>query len=197
MSSVGAMIGKITMGTQNDEMNKKELDEYYKWFLDQIPLRINILERVIKSTFGFENWKADYSPGSLDKLGEWFEKNVETRLRTDEEKNQMRIGLSWPANQLPVSDWELSDKTYSLAIDIGMYFSQVLLTNIPGLKWEHKTRGSRRWIDYGQPILAGFGQELFNPVQMIIVLAYGYVDDTWKGNRLRQLYDIWRKKVTQ
>lgn len=177
------------------EMNKKELDEYYEWFLDQIPKRINILEQAVNSTSGFAHWKADYSPDSLDRLGEWFEKNVETRLRTDKEKYQQTVGLSWPANQLPIPDWELTHKTYSLAIDIGMYFSQVLLKNIPGIKWEHKTIGSKRWVDYGQPVLSEFDGGVFNAPRIMVSLAYSLAQNTKTGKELREIFKLLKKQA--
>jgi hypothetical protein len=36
----------------------------------------------------------DYLPDSLDKLGEWFDKQVETRLRTEAEIEAKRAGLN-------------------------------------------------------------------------------------------------------
>jgi hypothetical protein len=72
-----------------------------------------------------------------------------------------------------------------------MYLSQVFLKNAKTLKWEFVKTGRRDYIDYGQPVLAGFGVDVFNPVQMMVTLAYGISDHKWTGRRLRQLYDIW------
>jgi hypothetical protein len=41
-------------------------------------------------------------------------------------------------------------------MDIGMYFSQVLMKNYPSLKWEQPL-GNKRFADYDQPCLVGFG----------------------------------------
>jgi hypothetical protein len=175
------------------DMSKKELDKYFNWYLEQIPIRIAILEKAIKGTSGFEDWKMDYSPESLDKLGEWFAKQVETKERAQEKIKEMKACLAWPASELPVPKYELTNKTFSLAIDIGMYISQVMLKNIPGLKWEHNIEGSKKWIDYGQPGLSGFGKIFFNPTRIILTFAYGLIEKTFKGNRLRELYEIWKK----
>ena len=175
------------------EMSKKELEDYNKWFLTQIPERILILEKAINSVSGFENWKADFSPESLDKLGEWFSMQIETRKRTEDEMSRKTANLSWPANQIEIPNWELTNKTFSIAIDIGMYLSQVFLKNISHLKWQFKTTGRKDWIDYGQPVLASFGSDVFNPVQMMVTVAYGIARGKIKGSRVRQLYVIWKK----
>ncbi len=179
------------------EMSKKELDEYFNWYIDQIPERIRILEKLVKLTPGYENWKANYLPDSLDKLGEWFDSQIETRIRTDAEIEEKQVGLSWPLNQIEIQKWDLTDKTFSLAIDIGMYVSQVLLKNISSLEWQHTTKGSKRWVDYGQPVLTHTGCLVFNPVRQLIVLAYGLVKHTRKSNFLREIFEIEKKCVDE
>jgi hypothetical protein len=80
-----------------------------------------------------------------------------------------------------------------MAIDIGMYLSQVFLKNIPVLKWKQILNGQKRHIDYGQPVFGSFGEIDFNPVYMMVVLAYGITHGTKKGASLRRLYEIWKK----
>jgi hypothetical protein len=67
---------------------------------------------------------------------------------------------------------ELTHRTFSLAMDIGMYFSQVLMKNYPSLKWEQPL-GKKRFADYGQPCLVGFGPVSPNPVRIGHVFAHG------------------------
>lgn len=171
-------------------MSKKEIGAYYNWFLVIIPERIKILTEAVKTTPGFEKWKADYTVESLDKLGEWFAKNVGTRERTQEEiEKKIAEGFE----QSDISKRELTTKTFSLAVDIGMYLSQVFLKNVKGTEWYLFEKGGKRFIDYGQPVLKGFGNVPFNPVQICITLAYSLVDKSKTGNRLRELYEIWKK----
>jgi hypothetical protein len=175
-----------------DEMSKQELKDYNAWFLNQIPERIAILEKAVRSTVGFADWRVDYSPESLDKLGAWFFERAEKRKRTKEEMESIYENIPDRLKDIEIDDWELTNRTFSIAIDIGMYLSQVFLKNIPGLKWQHKTSGSKRWVDYGQPVLSGFGVQVFNPTGMMVTLAYGLVRKS-KGNcRLRELYEIWK-----
>ncbi len=79
-------------------------------------------------------------------------------------------------------------------MDVGMYLSQVFLRNNSTLKWG-QIFGSKRFVDYGQPVLVGFGKVPFNPVRMMLTLAYGLADQTHDGQRLRGIYDIWWKNI--
>ena len=94
-----------------------------------------------------------------------------------------------------VSEGELTERTISLAMDVGMYLSQVFVRNEPSLRWD-QIFGSSRFIDYGQPVLVGFTSKVpFNPVRMVITVAYGLAKGTSDGKRLREIYDIWSKKT--
>lgn len=175
------------------EMSKKELESYYCWFIDIIPQRIAILIKSVKSTPGFEDWEPDYLPASLDKLGEWFARQVETRTRKDEEKLAIVSNSPLRLKNVQIDDRELTNKTFSIAIDVGMYLSQVFLKNVHGLKWKQMLKGNKRNIDYGQPVFGNFGNIDFNPVRMMVTQAYGIVHGTKKGTSLKQLYEIWEK----
>lgn len=176
------------------EMTKKELRDHYNWFLSVIPDRIKILTEAVKTTRGFKDWEADCTPESLDKLGEWFSNNVETEKMTKEEKEKRyyKNAPDW-FRTVDVGDEDLTIRTISLCHDIGMYLSQVFLKNIRGIEWYLHDKGTKRFVDYGQPVLKGFGKVPFNPVRMCITLAYGLVDKSKASNRLRELYEIWKK----
>ncbi len=174
------------------KMSKQELCDYNAWFLAQIPERIVMLEEAVNNTRGFENWKADYTPESLDLLGEWFARQVETRERTEEEIQELQDKAPPRLRGIEYDRRELTNKTFSLAIDIGMYLSQVFLKTVPSLKWQHTTKGVKT-IDYGQPVLASFGRLVFNPVRMLVALAYGIAKGNRSGVGLRELFEIWKK----
>jgi len=168
-------------------MPKEELRSYYRWFLDQIPERIPELEKAVSETPRYERWRADATPSSLGDLGEWFVGQVETRPRTEEELAEMKRDSPYP---IDVEPDELTNRTFSLAMDIGMYLSQVLMKNIPALRWDHPL-GSPKFVDYGQPVLRGSGRVAMNPVRLMVTLAYGIARKTQSAHRLRELYDIW------
>ncbi len=180
-----------------NSMSKEELKGYYKWYLNIIPERMKILERAVKSTKGYEDWKADYSPDSLIKLGQWFYENVETRKLTEEEIKAVYDNSPEWFREVEIEDWELTRKTISLSIDIGMYLANVFIKNHPQVKWYHCIRCSKNNIDYGKPVLKGFGKVSFEPTNMSLVQAYSIVRGKKKGEGLRRIYDIWSKDIKE
>jgi hypothetical protein len=170
---------------QFDQMPKNELKAYSSWFQSILPERIQELASAVQSTSGFEEWKPDFSADSLSALGDWFATQIETRPRTQEEIDRWQT--PYP---IEISATELTNRTFSLAMDIGMYLGQVLLRNHPALKW-HQNLTAKRNIDYGQPVLVPFhnGKVPFNPVRVVVTLSYGLRDGRRTGNRLREIYD--------
>lgn len=173
------------------EMSKPELKEYFKWFVEMIPERIEELSGAVQQTPGYEAWKPDRTPDSLNALGQWLSEHVETRQRTLEEISEIANRLAFP---IDVPKIELTNKSFSLAMDAGMYISQVFLAKHPSLKWDQRLRAMRS-VDYGQPVLAEFNPAPFNPVRMMVTNAYGLVSGNRNGRDLREIYDIWEKKI--
>lgn len=188
------------------EMTKQELREYRDWFHQSIPERIEMLAAFVQSTPGYEEWEPDYSPNSLDLLGEWFAAHVETRPRTPEEMERLRAQLRAgydPTDiktsfvlELEPADWTLTNTTVSLCTDIGMYLSQVFLREHPELKWSQVLR-SKRSVDYGQPVLTGFcgGTLSLNPVGQLVGVAQGLIKGVYTNSDLRRFYDTWSDLV--
>jgi hypothetical protein len=178
-------------------MSPKELKAYYEWYLSLLPERINMLSNTVQSTSRYEKWAADLSPASLDTLGKWFSENIRTRKRSGAEKEERYSHSPAWFRKVDIGDFELTNQTFSLAIDIGMYLSQVFVKNIVGLKWLHAVKARKDDVHYGQPVIAGFGHLYFNPVHMLVTLAYGLQDNTYDSRGLRELYEIWKKLATE
>jgi hypothetical protein len=173
------------------EMSKQELKDYFRWFFDVLPQRTSALAEAVRQSPGFETWQPDQTSASLNALGEWFAVQAETRQRTSDERQEIASRSSFP---IEVPNEELTNRTFSLAMDIGMYLSQVFLKNHPSLQWEQPF-SNKKFIDYGQPVLVGFGAVPFNPVRMLVTHAYGLVSKKEAGKGLRELYEIWSKMV--
>lgn len=173
------------------EMASKELHRYFQWFMDVLPQRVNELAEAVRQTPGFGSWQADCTPGSLDGLGEWFAGQVEVRNRTQEELQTIQNHQVFP---IDIPGEELTNRTFSLAMDVGMYLGQVFLKNYPSLKWEQPL-GNKRFVDYGQPSLTGFGSVTLNPVGITVTLAYAVASKNKRHKRLREIYDYWAQRV--
>ena len=175
------------------EMSKQELKEYAAWYQSSIPKRLSELEAAVKQTPRFEAWTGNFRPESLDQLGEWFAKQVDVRSRTDEEIEEIAERLSFPI-ELP--DEELTNKTFSVAMDVGMYLAKSLKESHPHLEWQ-QFFGNKKSVDYGQPVLADFGPVAFNPTQIAVTTAYAIADRKQTGKRLREIFDYWSKQATE
>jgi hypothetical protein len=165
------------------EMSKKELTAYFDWFMEYMPIRIELLRKLP------DNGKIDlnFDPESLHALGRWFAAQVETRPKAQKELDKVPVWVK-------AADCELTDRTFSLAMDVGFYFAEVMKRKFPQLTWS-QNKTARRFIDYGQPILLGFGKVPMNPVRLLVVLAYGISQNRVDGKRLFELYDIWSGKA--
>jgi len=171
-------------------MSKAELKDYFNWFLAVISERIAELESAVRKTPGFSTWKADYTPDSLGPLGNWFATQVETRPKTSEEI-QDKHKLPFPEM---VADEELTDRTISLAMDIGMYLGKTLQNNYGHLEWI-QFLDNKRFIDHGQPVLVGFGKVPMNSFRIVTGLTRSIIDKRRTGERLRELYDYWAQRA--
>lgn len=169
-------------------MPKKELETYRAWFHEVMPERIAELTKAVKSTSGFESWEADETAGSLEKLGEWFERQVESRRNTQEEMNEIQSKLTFP---IDIPEEGLTNRSFSLAMDIGMYFGRVVLKNLSGTRWDQPLK-NKNFADYGQLVIMGFGTVPLNPVRVLVMTAYGI--SRKQPARLRDLYEVWSKK---
>jgi len=168
------------------EMPKPELKAYAAWFHDSFAERQAELAGAVQRTPGFEAWTPDLSAGSVEALGNWFVDQVEVRSRTSEELGAL-------AEWVSASKHELTNRTFSLAYDIGMYFGRAVIEVRRGARWDQPL-GNKKFADYGQPVIEGLGVVPLNPVRIAVTLAYGIAARTKGRGRLRELYDYWIKQ---
>ena len=174
-------------------MSKRELKEYYDWFMGQIPQRVNILSNFVTSSKGFEKWKADCKPSSLKLLGKWFSQNVDKRELTKKELDDIYLDAPDWFQKVEVEKWDLTDKSYSIAFDIGQYFSQVILRNNPNFKW--KQIKAKKHADFGQPVIIGIGMAELNPINLITIIGLKLVEKGCTGSELLRMYLRWEKNL--
>jgi len=171
------------------EMSAKDLKQYGAWLHEILPQRIAGLEEEVRRGPGLSEFKADGSADSLDRLGPWFATQVETRPRTPGEKDALTGAAPW----VTVPDTELTDRSFSVAFDVGLAFGQAVLKARPGARWEQPLE-NKKFADYGQPVIVGLGVVPLNPIRIAITFAYGIASGTKTGGRLREVYDYWVKQ---
>jgi hypothetical protein len=164
-------------------LSKAELRDYAQWFHDALPARIAELAAAVQATAGYEAWEPDDTAASIDGLARWFQAQCERRPRTAEELAALRASLAFPVE---VAEYELTDRTLSLAMDVGMYLGRVTLAQVPGTRWDQQFKTT---TDYGQPVIVGLGTVPFNPVAIARTCAYEAFSG--KPPRLRAVWDYW------
>ncbi len=171
-------------------MSRSELKNYKTWFLESIPGRVEELRSEVVRTAEFKSWLADCSVESLELLGEWFADQVEMRDTTAEEDQQIEQQLVFT---IKLPDKELTNRSFSLAMDIGIYLAEVVRNNVAGAKWT-QAAGNKKFADYGQMVIDGLaGPTPLNPVRIVVNLAYGIGRGHQDGARLFGLYKYWAK----
>jgi hypothetical protein len=173
------------------EMNNPQAKEYLLWFQEQIPIRVVELASYVKSFPEYSNWEPSLNPSSLNSLGHWFFEQVKIRKRSKVEMDIINASVvDWFRNNFDIPDWDLTEVTISLSIDIGMYLGRIVENKNQNLVWKLGSK-PRNNINYQQPVLVGSGIVEFNPVHIVTTLAYGIANQNNGPERLRELCDIW------
>jgi len=171
---------------------KKELEIFCKWYIDSLFERVKMLKKTINTTPGFENWKGDYSPESLIMLTSWFKKNIKISSFSKNEIKELKEKTPELIPYMELNLELLTFETVSLTVDIGMYIAEVFFRNNAQLQWHFVLKGTKNYIFYGRPVIQGFIKNMrFEPTHMMMVQAYGLLDNTFGEDSLKKLYDIW------
>ncbi|HTV31997.1 MAG TPA: hypothetical protein VME69_02685 [Methylocella sp.] len=137
------------------DMSADELKSYRRWFLEAIPSRIIELQSALSSDPNFKDWKPEYSQASIEALGLWLSHQVETRPRSAEEVDRIKGRAAF---DFDVSSEELTNRTFSLAVDAGMYFGETLRSHYPHLEWAQLLK-NKKLANFGQMVLLNFGRQ--------------------------------------
>ena len=177
------------------EMSKDEARQFFDWFQNQIPYRCEQLLRVVKSSKGFSSWKNDLSRESLVPLAHWFADNVKLRKKTQSEVDEIYNSAPDWFRHVEVDDWTLTDRTYSYAFDLGIYFGEALKYSIGNVEWILKTN-SPTSVDYHLPILRQEGPLDCCPYHLMKVYAFSIARGSKGPEHFPVLFDIWYKTLT-
>jgi len=169
------------------DISAAELGDYKRWFFEVLPSRIAGLQREVNLDAETRDWRPDHSRASIESLGLWLARHVEARARTPEEIDRIKGRLTF---EVDVPDWDLTSKTSSLAVDVGMYFGETLRANFPIVEWYQPVK-DKRYVDFGQVILRGFGKAEHNPVRVAANVCRGLIGGRETGKRLGEVYDLW------
>ncbi|MEL6669146.1 MAG: hypothetical protein AAFP08_09255, partial [Bacteroidota bacterium] len=123
-------------------LSKKEVEEYFNWFKQAIPNRLQHL----KSRAKIEPF--DFSRESLLSACQWFDQNVTTRERSPEEIEQIYASIEPKFRDVvKLESYDLDIDSHTLVIEMGIYFAECIKRNVPDLFWYYRL-GSKKHIVY-------------------------------------------------
>ncbi|HJV45161.1 MAG TPA: hypothetical protein VJ824_05470 [Bacillota bacterium] len=175
------------------EMNKKEAQLHFDWFIEQIPRRMKQLKDVF--TLSGENAdELDFSVDSLVKLWTWFIPKVIMALKTEQElMAEHQSTPDWLRNAIKPE--KISNKSLSIAMDIGIYFAECIRKSHAQIQWGLRT-SPKSFISVNKPILLGFknNKDMDSAIilnNQAIKVSQGEKNPT----ALYDLYKVWEKFI--
>lgn len=175
-----------------DEMNKKQAQEYFDWYMSQIDIRISTLLNAVKIDGG--NYDFDYSVDSLIPIWKWYENKIQFR-KLDESEYESQI-LRYPEwMKTYISDKDLSFETLTYCTDVSIYFAEVIIRNNNGkIKWGYFTKPKNRF-SVNEPVLLGFkDNDDLNP-RLIVENCTRKSAKEKMDDRLLKIYNTWMKYI--
>jgi hypothetical protein len=88
----------------------------------------------------------------------------------------------------------LTEESYSIAFDVGIYLAKTLIARHPSLTWTQDFK-SRRNVDFGQPLLTSFGPLQLNPIRVAVNIAQGLAHKRRPASRFREVYEEWSRRA--
>lgn len=181
-----------------EELSRKEARLFFYWFLEHRQERLQQLQNAIDSgrTFPFV---LDFDPGKLDLLGVWLDRHTTTEPLSEElrEKYRGQIGqLNSPLSSLAdklVSQPHMSEETYSLSFDLGIYFGEMLLRLFPTSEWIFPRR-SPSDVAYNYPALrAGSSKRYCSPSLIARVIGSISAERRESYKELPRIFQVWQE----
>jgi len=133
-----------------DEMKKREAQRHLDWYVSEIPIRLELLKSLYARS-GKNPKELDLSPESLIPLWSWFMPTVQTVQLSKREFEKMRAQYpEWIWDEL--ANWEVHVKSLNIAMDIGIYFGEVMIAKYPKMKWGFVEK-PKSYIDLNKPTI--------------------------------------------
>ncbi|MBR3919861.1 MAG: hypothetical protein IKJ59_14225 [Clostridia bacterium] len=188
------------------DFSAEETESYFRWFMQQIPSRIEYLTEVCSQQLKIDRSKLDLSAESLVYIWEWFLKVAEIEQTpkaalNDLSKQYNYLPRSLKKHFLEQSKEQLSLQTEYIIRDIGMYIGEVFVREHPVIYWGYYTPPQLDRFT-NSPLLLGFEYDYvspfkvpFEPIHMVGVQAANLFDKSANKMDLIKIYRIWERHV--
>ena len=183
-----------------EEFTKEETEEYFKWFVNKIPERVQYLS-------AYSGVLLDFSVNSLVDIWAWFIKIAEIektpQIRIKELKEQLKGQPKEIADAMLQENREqLTLETMYIARDIGMYYGEVQVRNNKSLYWGYHTDINEDSFA-NRPLIKGFEDRNYSPpfqfdsdpVFFVQCCAEGVLVDSTYPTELLEGYQKMQKNI--
>ena len=190
------------MGIDYDSWDKRTANNYFNWYIDQIPQRTKYLCERVSVDLNIDISLLDFSPMSLNIIWGWYLK-IAIIKKTDAQELEKfkKTQLYQLVGESSINYEKLSLNSLIIQRDIGMYLAEVFLRECPLLTWTFTHDSpSKKVKDFfnNRPQLTGFIHDgsvvSFEPIHMVGVQASRLLNDTCETSDLYNLYELWSEK---
>lgn len=164
-----------------------ELKLYSVWFFENKNERINQLLELININNNNKPIILDFNISSLVPLGKWLVKNVKVEKLSEVEFIAKRNSIP---SYIELNDWDLSIKTRSILVDIGIYFGEVVIKNNSGCEWKQYFSKIKDDVDNGHLVI-NIGKDRMNPIWLLYIIGLKIADGNENNEILLNLYETW------
>lgn len=171
-------------------MNNDETKKYFNWFISQVEYRIEYLNHFIINDG--ETLELNYSVNSLIPLWNWYEGKIQVECKKEEDylEEVERVPLWFQSH---ISREKISNDTLKIALDVSIYFAEVLIRNNPDrIRWGYFTKPKKR-ESVNQPTLLGFVNDMDLNPRIIVLTCTRKSSEERNPNRLLNAYNTWIK----
>ncbi|WP_033541800.1 hypothetical protein [Planococcus sp. CAU13] len=178
------------------EMRKREAQQYFDWFISQIPHRLNQLETLYTWSTESGAHPLDFSRESLAALWEWFIPLVESESKSPEQiKKELANLPEWRHKVYLEQSPEFTLATHSFITDICIYFGEVFRKEFPALQWGLVTRPKLLYCVNRPVIVSGGSNFELDPRHLVYIQTLKVQSNKSNNQALLELFDIRTKSL--
>lgn len=165
-------------------LTEAEARQFFAWHMQNLPGRVGYLCRLCKLPPYTDSATYRWHTAHLLKIWKWFLRVAQ--IEGDPETGRKRFSVA----------------TEYVLRDIGMYFGEMCVSTLPGLKWDYYTKPkSDAFVN--EPVISGFVDHSFEPlvpfscepVNLVRVKALNLLDGTQRSTDLYDLFWHWAENT--
>jgi hypothetical protein len=190
VASMNEVFWKLSEGDMFEfflSLTDEEAQTFFQHYLGLRDSRLALLKRTFHETSEGKEVDLDFSPNSLVLLWRWAAKQLRRREYTDAELLHIKSLPDW-FEQYHLANKPLSEDTLILLNDIAYYLGEVLIRNLPNVRWQVCKTGVERYCDENQPVLSGF-MDPVDPRGSVKIAALKTLEGTSGDQALLDIYN--------